>query len=287
MVATVQRRRASAQTHRSRNRTNDRRKGGPAMIRIHRFSAWKRQLFAGVLATASSLSAVAQQQPKEAAATEPLQEIVVTGSRIAAPNAVSTSPIQVISSENIATTGKTDISDLIMQLPQNLNNSLGRDLGNTTSGLTTAGGIATADLRGLGPNRTLVLVDGRRLGQGSPYTFIQSPAPDLDQIPVGLVDRIEVVTGGASAVYGSDAIGGVVNFIMKKDFEGIQIDGQYNENIHNNDNTYMQNLVSGFGYSPATGNTTNGRQRSFDVLMGTNFADGDGNVTAYLSWRHA
>src|SRR6202041_267859 len=152
MVATVQRRRASAQTHRSRNRTNDRRKGGPAMIRIHRFSAWKRQLFAGVLATASSLSAVAQHQPKE--------------------------------------------------------------------------GAATADLRGLGPNRTLVLVDGRRLGQGSPNTAIQSPAPDLDQIPAGLVDRIEVFTGGASAAYGSDAIAGVINFIMKRDFQGVQFDGQ-------------------------------------------------------------
>ncbi|MGB6308859.1 MAG: TonB-dependent receptor [Steroidobacteraceae bacterium] len=257
------------------------------MTRIHRFSAWKGQLLAGVFAAASSLSAVAQQQVKVAAETEPLQEIVVTGSRIAAPNAVSTSPIQVISAESIATTGKTDISDLIMQLPQNLNNSIGQDLGNTTSGLTTAGGIATADLRGLGPNRTLVLVDGRRLGQGSPNTAIQSPAPDLDQIPAGLVDRIEVVTGGASAAYGSDAIAGVINFIMKKDFQGVQFDGQYNENMHDNNDTYMQNLVRGFGYTPATGTTTDGRQRSFDVLMGTNFADGDGNVTAYLSFRHA
>jgi iron complex outermembrane recepter protein len=255
--------------------------------RVHCYSAWKELLLVGVLASACSLTAVAQQQTKVAATEEPIQEIVVTGSRIAAPNAVSTSPIEVISSESIATTGKTDISDLIMQLPQNLNNGLGQDLGNTTSGLTTPGGIATADLRGLGPNRTLVLVDGRRLGQGSPNTAIQSPAPDLDQIPAGLVDRIEVVTGGASAAYGSDAIAGVINFIMKKDFQGVQFDGQYNENMHGNDNTYMQNLVRGFGYSPATGTTTNGRQRSFDVLMGTNFADGEGNVTGYLSWRHA
>ena len=188
---------------------------------------WKRLLIVGILAVAASASALAQQPPAVVATTEePLQEIVVTGSRIAAPNAVSTSPIQVISAESIATSGKTDISDLIMQLPQNINNALGQDLGNTTSGLTTAGGIATADLRGLGPNRTLVLVDGRRLGQGSPNTAIQSPAPDLDQIPAGLVDRIEVVTGGASAAYGSDAIAGVINFIMKKNFQGVQFDGQ-------------------------------------------------------------
>src|SRR6202043_1743149 len=133
-------------------------------------------------------------------------------------------------------------------------NSLGQDLGNTSSGLTTAGGIATADLRGLGRNRTLVLVDGRRLAQGSPYTFIQSPAPDLDQIPGGLVDRIEVVTGGASAAYGSDAIAGVINFMMKKNFEGFQVDGQLNENWHDNGDTFMQNLTRGFNNSvPATG----------------------------------
>src|SRR3984885_3802178 len=287
MVATVQRRRAPVQTHRSRNRTNDRRKGGSAMIRIHYFTAWKTQLFVGVLAAAASVSALAQQQAKVAATEEPLQEIIVTGSRIAAPNAVSTSPIEVISSESIETTGKTDISDLITQLPQNLNNGLGQDLGNTTSGLTTPGGMATADLRGLGPNRTLVLVDGRRLGQGSPNTAIQSPAPDLDQIPAGLVDRIEVVTGGASAAYGSDAIAGVINFIMKKDFQGFQVDGQFNENYHDNDDTYVQNLARAFGATPATGSIQDGRQRTFDVLMGTNFADGEGNVTGYMSYRHA
>jgi len=132
-----------------------------------------------------------------------------------------------------------------------------------------------------------VLVDGRRLGQGSPNTAIQSPAPDLDQIPAGLVDRNRGRTGGASAAYGSTPLPASSTFIMKRNFQGVQFDGQYNENMHSNDNTYMQNLVRGFGYTPQTGTTTNGRQRSFDVLMGTNFADGDGNVTGYLSYRHA
>ncbi len=245
-------------------------------------------LSAAVCMAAIQMPAIAQQAPATTAAAEPvLQEIIVTGSRIAAPNEVSTSPIEVISSQYIEASGKTDISDLIMQLPQNFNNSLGQDLGNTSSGLTTAGGIATADLRGLGPNRTLVLVDGRRLGQGSPYTFIQSPAPDLDQIPAGLVERIEVVTGGASAAYGSDAIAGVINFIMKKDFQGFQVDGQYDEYYHDNDDTYVQNLARAFGATPATGSIQDGRQRTFDVLMGTNFADGEGNVTGYMSYRHA
>jgi len=143
---------------------------------------------------AQTVPASAQQQVTAEAEPQPLQEITVTGSRIAAPNEVSTSPIQVISSQSIQVSGKTDITDIISQLPQIFTNDLGQDLGNGTSGLTTAGGVATADLRGLGPARTLVLIDGRRLGVGSPNTAIAEPAPDLDQIPAGLVERIEVVT---------------------------------------------------------------------------------------------
>jgi iron complex outermembrane receptor protein len=236
---------------------------------------------------AQAAPASAQQAPPAPADSQPLQEIIVTGSRIAAPNEVSTSPIQVISAQSIQVSGKTDITDIISQLPQIYTNDLGQDLGNGTSGLATAGGVATADLRGLGPGRTLVLVDGRRLGVGSPNTAITQPAPDLDQIPAGLVDRVEVVTGGASAAYGSDAIAGVVNFIMKRDFEGFQVDGNVDENLHDNDDTFMQGLVRQFGYTPPTGLTQDGRNRTFDMLMGTNFADGKGNITAYLSYRHA
>jgi iron complex outermembrane receptor protein len=250
-------------------------------------------LVAGVIVSMAmaviGVPVVAQQSP--AGTPEPdqaLQEIIVTGSRIAAPNEVSTSPIVSIDAKSIEITGRTDISDIITQLPQNFNNALGQDLGNGTPGLSTPGGVATADLRGLGPDRTLVLVDGRRLGQGSPNTAIASPAPDLDQIPTGLVERVEVVTGGASAAYGSDAIAGVVNFIMKRNFEGFQIDGQYDEYQHNNDNAYIQGLVRQFnGSIPATGSVTDGRQRTFDALMGRNFDDGKGNFTVFLSYRHA
>ncbi|MEP6549268.1 MAG: TonB-dependent receptor [Gammaproteobacteria bacterium] len=252
----------------------------PAAPKLKSISA-DSYLLAQAVPTGSQQAVAAQ------ADSQPLEAIIVTGSRIAAPNEVSTSPIQVITSQSIQVSGKTDISDIINQLPQNFNNDLGQDLGNGTSGLTTAGGVATADLRGLGPNRTLVLVDGRRLGVGSPNTAISSPAPDLDQIPAGLVDRVEVVTGGASAAYGSDAIAGVVNFIMKRNFQGFQVDGQLGENWHDNNNTFAQGLVQQFGYAPPTGTAKDGRNRSFDLLMGTNFADGNGNVTAYLSYRHA
>ena len=247
--------------------------------------AARRALVMGAVAAVSTaMPAIAQDQ---AADTESVDVIVVTGSRIAAPNSKSASPIVSLSDNDIKITGKTDISDIISQLPQNFNNDLGQDLGNRTSGLTSAGGVATADLRGLGPNRTLVLVNGRRLGQGSPYTFIQQPAPDLDQIPTALVERVEVVTGGASATYGSDAIAGVVNFIMKTNFEGFQIDGQLGENWHDNHNKYAQNAQTAFGVTPLTGTSHDGRNRTFNLIAGTNFADGKGNVTAYFGYLNS
>ncbi len=174
-----------------------------------------------------SNGALGQTPPPATGTPVTVEEIVVTGSRIASPNASSASPIQVGSDRDIRATVKNDITDILNQLPQIFNNDLGQDLGNRTSGLTTAGGVSTADLRGLGPNRTLVLIDGRRLGQGSPYTAIASPAPDLDQIPIYLVNRIEVLTGGASSVYGSDAVAGVVSFILKKNFQGLRFDSQF------------------------------------------------------------
>src|SRR5204862_6865306 len=148
------------------------------------------------------------------AAPVEVEEIVITGSRIASPNATSASPIQVVGSQDIEASGKTDLSGILYQLPQLQNNDLGQDFSNRTTGLTTAGGLTTADLRGLGPNRTLVLVDGKRLGQGSPQTTIASPAPDLDQIPAIIVERIEVRTVGASSVYDSDAVGCVLKCIL-------------------------------------------------------------------------
>jgi iron complex outermembrane recepter protein len=229
----------------------------------------------------------AAQQPADAATdTMEIQEIVVTGSRIATPNPNIASPVQIINSQAIQDTGRSDISDVLNQLPQILNNDIGQDLGNRTSGLTTAGGVATADLRGLGPNRTLVLVDGRRLGIGSPNTAIQQPAPDLDQIPLFMVERVEVLTGGASSVYGSDAIGGVVNFIMKKDFEGIQFDAQYGGNWHRQHNDGVRPLLEAEGITPLRGNDIDGRNKNFNVMMGSNFDDGRGNVTAYLNYYH-
>ena len=214
-----------------------------------------------------------------------VEEIIVTGTRLPEPNMVAPSPTQVIGSEAIQISGKTDISDLLATMPQVSQNSLGQDLGNTTSGLTTAGGVATVDLRGLGPNRTLVLVNGRRLGIGSPNTAIASPAPDIDQIPTPLIERVDVLTGGASAVYGSDAIAGVVNFILKKNFEGFEIDADYGYNWDDNNYSNVQALNADFGVDPETGTVKDGDKFDMSLVAGANSADGRGNVTAFLGYH--
>ncbi len=213
------------------------------------------------------------------------EQIVVTGTRVPNANSVSTSPIQVVTAQEIAISGRNDVSDILQLLPQSFSNDLGQDLGNRTSGLTTAGGVATADLRGLGPNRTLVLVNGRRLGNGSPYTVIQSPAPDLDQIPSRLVERVEVVTGGASAVYGSDAVAGVVNFITKRDFEGIEFEAQTGFNYHDNDNSFAQSLAAEADFDAPSGTSTDGRSTNYSLMGGANTGDGRGNFTVYLGYQ--
>jgi outer membrane receptor protein involved in Fe transport len=236
--------------------------------------------------------AMAQQAPATTEPSPALPEVVVTGSRIPVPaNVAATSPTTVVTNQEIQLQGHTDISDVLNALPQNIIGT-NADFGNTSSPLTSTGGFATVDLRGLGPQRTLVLVDGRRLGTGDPSTSNQNAAPDIDQIPVPLIERVDVVTGGASATYGSDAIAGVVNFILKKDFQGVQIDGQYGLSQHDQHNSYVRDLlghddpISGFtAVTPPTGSITDGYKHDLSMLMGTNFADGNGNVTGYFVYH--
>ncbi|MDZ4110188.1 MAG: TonB-dependent receptor plug domain-containing protein, partial [Brevundimonas sp.] len=154
-----------------------------------------------------------------------VSEIVVTGSRIARKDYVSESPIVTVGQEQIAAVGMVTIENTLNQLPQfTPSNGSGT---NTTNFVTTPG-QAYANLRGLGPTRTLVLIDGRRVVAGNPNAVV-----DLNTVPTFLVDTVETITGGASAVYGSDAVAGVVNFIMQRDFEGLRIDAQYSGYQHN------------------------------------------------------
>ena len=249
---------------------------------------WRTNLHRLVLIVTAALAGLpgrAADAPADETST-PVAEVVITGSRIVLPNMTSTSPIQVVTAKDIQVAGRTDISDVIMQLPQNFNNSFS-DFNNRTSALTAAGGIATADLRGLGPQRTLVLINGRRLGAADANTSNPNPAPDLDQIPTALVERVDVMTGGASSVYGSDAIAGVINFVMKRNFEGVEVDGQFGENWHDQHNQVAQELSRAAGIGYPTGSITDGHNRTLNVILGSNIADGRGNVTAYFGYLRA
>jgi iron complex outermembrane recepter protein len=265
---------------------------GRYLLRRLLFLIFAASYLAGALNIGSPV--LAQSAPAAAAAqpTPQLEEVIVTGSRIPVPaNISATSPTTVVTGDEIRLRGHTDITDVINELPQNIITAA-NDFGNTSSPLTATGGFSTVDLRGLGPQRTLVLVNGRRLGAGDPSTTNQAVAPDIDQIPAPLIERVDVVTGGASATYGSDAIAGVVNFILKKDFQGIQVDGQYSFAQHDQHSGYIQGLVgqddpnTGYtGSPPPTGSIRDGYKHDLSIIMGTNFADDKGNITGYFVYH--
>ena len=225
----------------------------------------------------SAAPAFAADQP----AASTVQEVVVTGSRIPHPGLTSVSPLTTVGAQDIKLQGVQNVEDLINSLPQAF-----ADFGAMESNGAT--GTATVDLRNLGDKRTLVLVDGKRLQPGDPASLVA----DLNSIPSALVDRIEIVTGGASAVYGSDAIAGVVNFIMKKDFEGLRIDVQYGFDQHDQHSSQIKNDVANtvalFGKGPTlpTGSVTDGGRTSVTIIGGANSGDGNGNVTFYFNYQH-
>ncbi len=210
-------------------------------------------------------------------------EIVVTGSRIKSANLQSSTPVTQITAADVVTQGVNRIEDLVNQLPQafaaqNVTRANGAD------------GTATLNLRGLGSPRTLVLIDGRRM----PYGSTNNSAANINSIPTQMVERVEVLTGGASAVYGSDAVAGVVNFIMKKDFEGVEVTSQYNFYWHENDYSgpgvdKLRDVIAGrAATNPAQfalpkNTVTDGEGKQIGVMMGVNSGDGRGNITAYAS----
>jgi outer membrane receptor protein involved in Fe transport len=224
---------------------------------------------------AASAGAVAY-VPAASAQEQELEQIIVTGSRIAQANLEGTSPVSVIGAQDIQFEGTVQVEDLLNNLPQ----AFADQGGNISNG---ASGTATVNLRNLGADRTLVLVNGRRMPAGSPRGPV---APDLNQIPSSLIERVEVLTGGASAVYGSDAVAGVVNFIMQDDFEGVQIDANYNAYWHQNSDDFSQRLVREAGFTKAPGEVWDGDEYSLGLTMGSNFADGRGNATLFLGYTN-
>ena len=212
-------------------------------------------------------------------------EVVVTGTRIPSPNLESVSPVQVVGAQEVALGGRAVTADILNQLPQvSQNSQIG--FSTTSNPLSGPGGIATIDLRGLGQQRTLVLVDGRRLGIGDPNTGNPNPSPDINQIPSQLIERVDILTGGASATYGSDAIAGVVNFIMKRNFEGVELDAQWGVYQHTQHNEFAQSLLDAAGIQRPKKNVWDGKSHDFSLIMGANFDEGRGNVTAFATYHH-
>ncbi|CAL4869634.1 Vitamin B12 transporter BtuB (plasmid) [Asticcacaulis sp. MM231] len=214
----------------------------------------------GLLAAMICAPALAQETTaKGDKADEAAEEttVVVTGSRIRHKGAASATPTTVINADVIRKSGARQVADLVNQMPalvisqSDQTSNANRDKDSLDQGHP---GLNALDLRGLGTKRTLVLVDGRRHVPGAPGTS----AVDISTIPGGLIERVEIITGGASAQYGADAVAGVANFILKKNYQGLDANVRY-------------------------GNSTYGDMPSYDadVLWGKNFADGKANVTLF------
>lgn len=203
-------------------------------------------VFAGVAFAVAAAPAVAQED-EEAAVQE---TVLVTGTRIAKQDFVSNSPISTVSAETFELTGSINTEDVLNTLPQAIP---GFDRTSNNPG----DGTATANLRGLGSSRTLVLVDGRRMVPSRSDGVV-----DLNNIPAAMIERVEVITGGASAVYGSDAMSGVVNFILKDDFEGVEANIGYESTLEYGDAEFF----------------------NADITFGANFDGGRGNVTTNFAW---
>ncbi len=205
-----------------------------------------------------------------------VEAIQVTGTLIPRPTLEAMSPVTTLEVEELTYRGMTRMEDLLMSLPQ-IFAAQNSTVSNGSSG------TATVDLRFLGTNRTLVLLDGRRMGAGDTGAI----APDLNFIPSALVKRVDVLTGGASTVYGADAVAGVVNFVLDKEFEGIRGGIEVSGYQHNNDNALAQKINTAKGFTAPTGSIWNWAPADFNVALGGKFGDGGrGHATLYADYRH-
>ncbi|MEA3149807.1 MAG: iron complex outerrane recepter protein, partial [Gammaproteobacteria bacterium] len=211
---------------------------------------------------------------------QPLMEIVVVGTHFATPNASSTSPVMVVDAEELRHQGTARAEDLLNSMPQ-LNSGLVNSANG--AGVSPVTGTATADLRGIGSFNTLVLMNSRRLNPGDSI----NPSPDLNAIPTILVKRVEILTGGASSIYGSDAISGVVNFVMDVDYSGAKLETEYGLNRASNDDTGIQNIARSSGVNPRSGALYDGRNLDVTGVFGRDLFGGDAHIVAYAGYRHS
>ena len=246
-------------------------------------------LLAGVAAAALPSTAIAQEdvdrlddQAGEAEEEVSRQDVVVvTGSLIPQTgNLVETSPVTAIDSADFEVRGVLRAEDMINTLPQ----AFGAQGSNVANGST---GTASVNLRGLGASRTLVLMNGRRL----PYGSTNISSPDINFIPSALVEKVDILTGGASATYGSDAIAGVVNFVLDDDFTGLQVDVNYSMYQHDNDSSLQGLLAENAAVNPSQfrvpdGSVTDGESVDVTAIFGGGFDNGKGHFTGFAGYQN-
>ncbi|MDB6010642.1 MAG: TonB-dependent receptor [Gammaproteobacteria bacterium] len=175
-------------------------------------------------------------------------EVIVTGSRIARPELESITPITIVGAPEIQASGYLNVADVLRNLPQV---GISAISGSNSNFSTSGGGINSINLRNLGDNRTLVLVNGRRMVSG--YTAGALNVVDINMIPTDFIERVDVITGGASAIYGSEAIAGVVNFVLKDHFEGVRIRGQGGAATEGGEDTRLGSLTAGSSFAEDRG----------------------------------
>ncbi len=197
--------------------------------------------------------------------------VVVTGSRIRRPNMTSAAPITTVTSQDIRAQAAITVEDVLNRLPQ-----VSPDSQQTYQ---DSDGRQRIKLRSLGFERTLTLIDGKRLGTQN--------GGDVGIIPPSLLERVDVLTGGASSVYGSDAVAGVVNFILKKDFEGIQLDGNYSFYNHDNKDTIVSPLARANAFGSPRGLANDGGRSDVTLTAGSKLFDGALRFSGFVNYRQA
>lgn len=204
------------------------------------------------------------------------EEVTVTGSLIPRPTLEAMSPVATLDVEELTYQGATRLEDFLTNLPQ-VFASQNSTISNGSSG------TATVDLRYLGAARTLVLIDGQRLPSGDRFAI----SPDLNFIPAALVKRVDVLTGGASATYGADAVAGVVNFILDTEFEGVRAGISGGSYQHDNNNETARRINAARGFDVPTGSTWDGGELEAFVALGGKFGEDKGHGSFYVDYRKA
>jgi iron complex outermembrane recepter protein len=198
----------------------------------------RRAVRSTLLMNAAAAIACAVTLPALAAEDPAIAEVIVTGSRIARPDVEATVPVQIISGELVQEQGSPNVADILAEIPAVGTATFSRTNSNFSS---ISNGISTINLRNMQDKRTLVLINGRRVVSGAGGTS----TVDLNNIPTDLIQNVQVLTGGASAVYGSEAIAGVVNFILKDNFEGVHFRGQTGRSSEGDSERHLFSVTGG------------------------------------------